>query len=138
MDGINPSHWRSLGLDLGLSVFHIEQIDDKGGHNEYLMFTLLCMWVKGNGKPATMETLVTAMKELQHYDLSDRLAADEELQLSPCSSMELFRGMRSTTLHSLLVFVIIVIKNIVFCGLHTIIYTRLYKLIIQTTSKQNS
>ena len=90
MDGINTTRWRSLGLDLGLPLSQINEIDDKGGWSEYMMIEYLSIWVKGNGKAATLDTLVTAVRELQHFDLADRLAADSELHLSSHSGMRLF------------------------------------------------
>ena len=62
------------------------------------MIELLRLWVTGNGKPATLVTLVTAVKKLPNIDLAERLAADRELHLSSCSGMELFRCVRSTAL----------------------------------------
>ena len=81
MEGINTTHWRSLGLNLGLSLAQINEIDDRGGCGEYMMIQLVRLWVTGNGKPATLDTLVTAVKNL-HPDLAERLAADSELHLS--------------------------------------------------------
>ena len=91
MDGINTTHWRSIGLNLRLPLSQINEIDDdKGGWSEYMMIEFLSIWVRGNGKPATLDTLVTAARELQHFDLADRLAADSELHLPSHSSMKLF------------------------------------------------
>ena len=90
MDGINTTRWRSLGLDLGLPLSQINEIDDKGGWSEHMMIEFLSIWVRGNGKPATLDTLVTAARELQHFDLADRLAADSELHLSSHPGMKLF------------------------------------------------
>ena len=88
MKGINTTHWRGLGLDLGLPLSQINDIDDKGGWSEYVMIELLSLWVRGNGnQPATLDTLVTAVKELPNIDLADRLLADRELHLSLCSGM---------------------------------------------------
>ena len=70
-----------MGLNLGLTVSQIE-IDDRSGWSEYMMIELLKLWVKGNGKPATLGTLVTAVRELQNFDLAEILAADKELHLS--------------------------------------------------------
>ena len=81
MEGINTTHWRSLGLNLGLSLAQINEIDNRGGFSEYMMIQLVRLWVTGNGKPATLDTLVTAVKNL-HPDLAERLAADSELHLS--------------------------------------------------------
>ena len=81
MEGINITHWRILGLYLGLSLAQINEIDDRGGRSEYMMIELLSLWLRGNGKPATLDTLVTAVKNL-HPDLAERLAADSELHLS--------------------------------------------------------
>ena len=91
MDGINTSHWRSLGLHLDLPLSQIKEIDDQGCWSEYLMIEFLSIWVRGNGKPATLDNLVTAVKELQHFDLAERLAADNELHLLSHSGMELYR-----------------------------------------------
>ena len=87
MKGINTTHWRSLGLYLGLHLSQINEIDDKGEWSEYVMIELLRLWLSGNGKPATLDTLVTAVKELPNIDLADRLRADRELHLSSCSGM---------------------------------------------------
>ena len=65
---------------MGLTLSQIE-IDDRSGWSEYVMIELLKLWVKGNGKLATLGTLVTAVKDL-HADLAERLAADKELHLS--------------------------------------------------------
>ena len=89
MDGINTTCWRSLGLNLGLPLSQINEIDG-GGWSEHMMIQFLSTWVRGNGKPATLDTLVTAVRELQHFDLADRLAADSELHLSSHSGMKLF------------------------------------------------
>ena len=98
MNGINTTRWRSLGLNLGLPLYQINEIDDRGSWSEYIMIELLRLWVTGNGKPATLVTLVTAVKKLPNIDLAERLAADRELHLSSCSGMELFRCVRSTAL----------------------------------------
>ena len=79
MEGINTTHWRSLGLNLGLPLSQINEIDDRGGWSEYMMIELLSLWVRGNGKPATLDTLVTAVRELQNFDLAERLTADSDL-----------------------------------------------------------
>ena len=79
MEGINTTHWRSLGLNLGLSLSQINEIDDRGGWSEYMMIQLLSLWLRGNGKPATLDTLVTTVRELQNLDLAERLTADREL-----------------------------------------------------------
>ena len=79
MEGINTTHWRSLGLNLGLPLSQINEIDDKAGWSEYMMIELLSLWVRGNGKPATLDTLVTAVRELQNFDLAERLTADSDL-----------------------------------------------------------
>ena len=79
MEGINTTHWRSLGLHLRLSLSQINEIDDRGGWSEYMMIELLSLWVRGNGKPATLDTLVTAVRELQNFDLAERLTADSDL-----------------------------------------------------------
>ena len=78
VEGINTTHWRSLGLNLGLSLSQINEIDDRGGWSEY-MIQLLSLWLRGNGKPATLDTLVTAVKELQNFDLAERLTTDSDL-----------------------------------------------------------
>ena len=82
MDGINTTNWRSVGLNLGLTLSRINEIDDKGGWSQYVMIQLLSLWLRGSGKPATLDTLVTAVRELQNFDLAERLAADSELHLS--------------------------------------------------------
>ena len=88
MEGINTTHWRSLGLILGLPLSQINEIDDKGGWSEYVMIELLSLWVRGNGnKPATLDTLVTAVKKLPNIGLAERLLADRELHFSSCLGM---------------------------------------------------
>ena len=79
MEGINTTHWRSLGLYLGLSLSQINEIDDRGEWSECMMIELLSLWVRGNGNPATLDTLVTAVRELQNFDLAERLTTDNDL-----------------------------------------------------------
>ena len=82
MEGINTTLWRGLGLSLGLSLSQINEIDDKGGWSQSVMIDVLSLWLRGNGKTATLDTLVTAVSGLQNFDLADRLAVDSELHLS--------------------------------------------------------
>ena len=79
MEGINATHWRSLGLHLGLPLSQINEIDDKGGWSVYVMTQLLSLWLSGSGKPATLDNFVTAVKELKKFDLANKLAVDSEL-----------------------------------------------------------
>ena len=79
MDGINTTHWRSLGLDLGLPLSQINEIDDKGGWSENMMIDILSLWLRGNGKPATIDSLVTAVKDLPNIGLAEQLVGDKEL-----------------------------------------------------------
>ena len=88
---MNTTNWRRLGLDLGLPLTKINAIYKNCGWSEYLMIELLSLWVKGNGKPATLNTLVTAVKELANFSLAEQLAADRELQVFLHSGMKLFR-----------------------------------------------
>ena len=76
MDGIDTTCWRILGLYLKLPWAQIKAIDDGG--SEYVMIEILNMWVKGNGNPATMQNLVTAVREL-NLALAERLATDSDL-----------------------------------------------------------
>ena len=77
MDGIDTTCWRRMGLYLELPWSEIKAIDDGG--SEYVMIEILNMWVKGNGIPATMHNLVTAVRELRNFALADRLATESEL-----------------------------------------------------------
>ena len=67
---------------MGLTLSRINEIDDKGGWSQYVMIQLLSLWLKGSGKPATLGTLVTAVRELQNFDLAERLEEDSEFHLS--------------------------------------------------------